>query len=54
MQPIVVAEQLLEFRPFIDREWLDKLGGVAAGLYLVRNGVAYEKLYVIKAQRRAV
>lgn len=54
MQPVVVAERLIEFRPFIDREWLDKLGGAAAGLYVVQEGVAYEKIYIIKAQGRAI
>lgn len=46
----VVAERTFEFRPFIDRDWLDKLGGTARGLYTVRDGKAYETLYIVEAQ----
>jgi hypothetical protein len=52
MESRIVAERVLAFRPFIDRDWLDRLGGAAEGLYFVRNGVAYEKLCVIEARRR--
>jgi release factor glutamine methyltransferase len=52
MQHRIVAERLLEFRPFIDRNWLDTLGGVAEGLYSVKEGVAYESLFVLEARLR--
>jgi hypothetical protein len=48
----VLAERSLEFRPFINRDWLDKLGGTARGLYDVRDGKAYERLYVVEARTR--
>lgn len=44
----IVAEQEIAFRPFIDRKWLDTLGGSNAGLYHVRDGVAYERLCIIE------
>jgi hypothetical protein len=43
---------LIAFRSFIDRKWLDTLGGEAAGLYSVKDDVAYEGLYVLEAQLR--
>jgi release factor glutamine methyltransferase len=46
----VLAEGALEFRPFIDRAWLDQLGGAARGLYTVRDDRAYETLYVVQAR----
>ena len=49
LQPRILAERSIPFRPFIDRAWLDKLGGEAKDLYSVRNGIAYETLYVIDA-----
>lgn len=49
LQPRILAERSIPFRPFIDRGWLDKLGGEAERLYSVRNGIAYETLYVIDA-----
>ena len=49
LQPRILAERSIPFRPFIDRAWLDKLGGVTEGLYSVRNDTAYETLYVIDA-----
>ena len=52
MESRIVAERSLEFRPFIDRHWLDSLGGVPEGLYFVREGGAYEKLCVLEARRR--
>jgi release factor glutamine methyltransferase len=45
----VLAERAIAFRPFIDRAWLDKLGGEAGGLYSVRDGIPYETLYVVDA-----
>jgi release factor glutamine methyltransferase len=45
----ILAERAIAFRPFIDRAWLDKLGGEAEGLYTVRDGIAYETLYVVDA-----
>jgi methylase of polypeptide subunit release factors len=50
MEARILAERTLELRPFIDRDWLDTLGGSTEGLYFVRNGVAYEKLCVIEAR----
>ena len=32
LQPRILAERSIPFRPFIDRAWLDKLGGEAEGL----------------------
>jgi methylase of polypeptide subunit release factors len=52
MESRIVAERTLAFRPFIDRDWLDTLGGAAEGLYFVRDGLAYEKLCVVEARRR--
>jgi hypothetical protein len=49
LQPRVLAERSIPFRPFIDRAWLDKLGGKAADLYSIRNDTAYETLYIIDA-----
>ena len=48
----MLAERALEFRPFINRAWLDELGGTARGLYTVRDGRAYETLYVVEARLR--
>jgi methylase of polypeptide subunit release factors len=53
LEPRVLAERSLEFRSFINREWLDALGGTARGLYAVRDGRAYETLYVVEARLRA-
>jgi methylase of polypeptide subunit release factors len=47
-----LAERTLALRSFVDRHWLDTLGGAAEGLYFVRDGVAYEKLCVIEARLR--
>ena len=47
----VVAERSLALRPFVDRDWLDTLGGVSEGLYSVRDGVPYESIYVLEARR---
>jgi release factor glutamine methyltransferase len=52
LEPRVRAERSLEFRPFINRDWLDELGGSARGLYTVRDGRAYETLYVVEARLR--
>jgi release factor glutamine methyltransferase len=52
MEVRIVAERTLAFRPFIDRDWLDTLGGAAEGLYFVRDQAAYEKLCVIEARVR--
>ena len=49
LQPRILAERSIPFRPFIDRAWLDKLGGEAKDLYAVRSGIAYETLYVVDA-----
>jgi release factor glutamine methyltransferase len=53
LEPHVLAERSLEFRPFINRDWLDQLGGAARGLYTVRDGRAYETLYVVEARLRS-
>ena len=49
LEPRVLAEQTLAFRPFIDRVWLDELGGIAKGLYSVRDGEPYETLRIVEA-----
>jgi hypothetical protein len=49
LQPRILAERSIPFRQFIDHAWLDKQGGEAEGLYSVRNGIAYETLYVVDA-----
>jgi len=49
LRPRILAERSIPFRPFIDRAWLDHLGGKAEGLYSVRDGDAYETLYVVDA-----
>jgi release factor glutamine methyltransferase len=49
LHPRILAERSIPFRAFIDRAWLDKLGGEAEGLYSVRNDTAYETLYVVDA-----
>jgi methylase of polypeptide subunit release factors len=46
----VLAQRTLEFRPFFNRSWFDRLGGPARGLYTVVDGRAYETLYVFEAQ----
>ncbi len=48
----IVAGQTLEFRPFSNRTWLDELGGTARRLYTVRDGRAYESLYIVEARLR--
>jgi len=53
LEPRVVAERQLEFRPFVDRAWLDELGGTKRGLYTTRDGRAHETLYVVEARLRA-
>ena len=53
LAPRVLAQRSLQFRPFINREWLDELGGTARGLYAVRDGRAYETLYVVEAGLRS-
>jgi hypothetical protein len=50
LKPRVIGEQSLVLRPLFDRDWLDKLGGVSRGLYLIRDGVAYETIYAVEAQ----
>ena len=50
LEPRILAERSFEFRPFIDRAWLDNLGGTARGLYHVRDGRPYETLHVIEAR----
>jgi release factor glutamine methyltransferase len=52
LQPKIVAERSLAFRPFINRDWLDTLGGVSEGLYSVRDGVAHESVYVLEARQQ--
>jgi release factor glutamine methyltransferase len=49
LQPKIIAERTLAFRPFINRDWLDTLGGVSEGLYFVRDGVPYERVCVLDA-----
>ena len=52
LEPHVLAQRVLEFRSFINRAWLDELGGTARELYTVRDGRAYETLYVVEAGLR--
>jgi release factor glutamine methyltransferase len=52
LEPRVLAERTFEFRPFVDRAWLDELGGTARQLYTVRDGRPYETLYVVEARLR--
>ena len=52
MRHRVLAERIIAFRPFIDRKWLDELGGEAAELYSLKDDVAYERLVVLEAQPR--
>jgi release factor glutamine methyltransferase len=52
LEPKIIAERSLAFRPFINRAWLDTLGGEAEGLYSVRDGIAYESLCVLEARIR--
>ncbi len=53
LEPRVVAQQLLEFRTFVDRAWLDELGGTKRGLYTISDGRAHEILHVVEARIRA-
>ena len=46
----VLAENDLPFRPFIKRDWLDKLGGVDKGLYSLRDGQPYETIHVLEGR----
>jgi release factor glutamine methyltransferase len=48
--PQVIAERSIELRPLFDREWLDQLGGVERGLYSIRDGRAFETIYVVEAR----
>ena len=48
----ILAERTIEFRPFIDRDWIDRLGGTESGLYTIRDGRAYETLYLLEARPR--
>lgn len=50
LTPRVVAEHSLELRAIFNRPWLDELGGVARGLYAVRDGRAYETLHIVEAE----
>jgi len=53
LEPGVLAERRLQFRAFVDRAWLDELGGTKSGLYTIRDGQAYETLHVVEARLRA-
>lgn len=50
LRPSIVAERSIPFHPFVDRAWLDKLGGEAEDLYSVRDGTAFQILYLIDAK----
>jgi release factor glutamine methyltransferase len=52
LEPQVLAERSLELRPLFDRAWIDELGGVARGLYSLRDGRAYETIYALEARAR--
>lgn len=50
LTPRVLGERTLELRPLFDRDWLDRLGGVAKGLYSVSNGKAFETIRAVEAR----
>jgi release factor glutamine methyltransferase len=50
LAPRVINERSLELRPLFDRDWLDQLGGVARGLYSIRDGRAFETIYAVEAR----
>ena len=52
LAPRVLANRLLVFRQFIDRGWIDELGGTERGLYTIRDGQPYETIYVVEARTR--
>jgi release factor glutamine methyltransferase len=45
----VVAEAVLPFRSFYDRDWIDALGGISSNLYHLRNGQPVEHVQVLEA-----
>ena len=49
LAPRIVGEKTLELRAIFNRPWLDVLGGVERGLYTVKNGAAFETLYIVEA-----
>src|SRR5262245_34102705 len=49
LQARVVAEQSFELPSYIDRAWLDELGGTARGLYSIRDDRPFGTLYVVEA-----
>ena len=50
LMPRILAEHSLELRAIFNRPWLDELGGTARGIYAVRDGRAYETLYIVEAE----
>ena len=52
LEPRIVAQRSLEFRPFINRAHLDELGGVGRGLYELQDGRPFETVRVVEATRR--
>lgn len=52
LEPRVLEERSLVLRPLFDRAWLDHLGGVERGLYVVRDGTAYETICAVEARLR--
>lgn len=51
LTPRVIAERTLPLRPLFERNWLEQIGGVEAGLYSVTDGIAYETVRVVEAHR---
>ena len=49
LEPRVLAKSYIELRPLFDLHWLDQLGGTSHGLYMIRDGKAYEHIYVVEA-----
>ena len=52
LEPRIVAQRSLAFRPFINRAHLDELGGVGRGLYELRDGRPFETVRVVDVRRR--
>jgi len=49
LQARVIAEQSFELPCYIDRAWLDQLGGTAMGLYSMQDGRLFGTLYIVEA-----
>lgn len=49
LNPQILSQRAIEFRPRFNRDWLDGLGGVSSGLYSIHDNRAYETIYLIEA-----